>query len=240
MPHQAGISRIAGLLADPAREAMLLALAGGRALPAGELAEAAGISPQSASGHLRKLIDGGIVSVWRQGRFRYFRLASPQVGVALEALSGLTPPGTHRPVPSGLLTARTCFGHLAGHLGVAMLDALLRRGHVSIANDQVALSASGVLWAATLGIATRAGPCGPRQLRPCMDWTERRFHLGGGVACAILRHLLQRAYLQAGTERSLRLTRSGAAWFAGLGVTAPCPPATMALPDAILPSARQA
>jgi DNA-binding transcriptional ArsR family regulator len=84
MAIQAGISRIASLLADPAREAMLVALADGRALPAGELAKVAGITPQSASGHLRKMIEGGIVSVWSQGRFRYFRLANEQVAAALE------------------------------------------------------------------------------------------------------------------------------------------------------------
>jgi DNA-binding transcriptional ArsR family regulator len=83
MPVQAGFARIAALLADPAREVMLVALADGRALPAGELAKAAGITPQRASGHLRKMIEGGIVSVWSQGRFRYFRLASEQVGAAL-------------------------------------------------------------------------------------------------------------------------------------------------------------
>src|SRR5437016_769339 len=89
---QAGFAKVATLLADPAREAMLVALADGSARPAGELAEAAGISPQSASLHLRKLVDGGIVSVWPQGRFRYFRLADERVGVALEALAGMAIP----------------------------------------------------------------------------------------------------------------------------------------------------
>ena len=89
MPVQAGFSRVAALLADPAREAMLVALADGRALPAGELAEVAGVTPQSASGHLRRLVEGGVVSVWPQGRFRYFRLADEQVAAALEALAGV-------------------------------------------------------------------------------------------------------------------------------------------------------
>jgi DNA-binding transcriptional ArsR family regulator len=219
MPLQAGFSRIAGLLADPAREAMLVALACGRALPASELANIAGISPQSASGHLRKLVDGGVVSVWQQGRFRYFRLANQQVGVVLEALAGLTePPGTRRPIPSGLCTARSCFSHLAGHLGVALLETLVRLNYVSVSDDRVTLNRAGEQWTATLGIAARSGPCGRRQLRLCLDWTERRFHLGGSIACAILRHLLEQEYLLPGAQRSLSVTRIGAVWFADLAI----------------------
>src|SRR5215813_5635587 len=113
MPVQAGFAKVATLLADPAREAMLIALAGGLALPAGELARAAGISPQSASGHLRRLVDGGIVSVWSQGRFRYFRLADERVGDALEALAGMAIPArSARACPAHLLMARSCFNHL--------------------------------------------------------------------------------------------------------------------------------
>ena len=107
MAVQAGISRIAALLADPAREAMLVALADGRALPAGELAKAAGITPQSASGHLRKMIEGGIVSVWSQGRFRYFRLANEQIGAALETLANVALAEPRRAV-----SARTLPPHL--------------------------------------------------------------------------------------------------------------------------------
>ena len=109
MPVQAGISRVAAALADPAREAILAALADGRALPAGELAAVAGISAQSASGHLRKLVEGRILSVWQQGRFRYFRLADEQVAMALEALAVIARPGAA--AASGavdLLEARSC------------------------------------------------------------------------------------------------------------------------------------
>jgi DNA-binding transcriptional ArsR family regulator len=241
MPLQAGISRIAGLLADPAREAMLAALADGRALPAGELAALAGISPQSASGHLRKLVDGGIVSVWQQGRFRYFRLANRQVGVVLEALAGMTEqPRTPRPVPPRLATARSCFSHLAGHLGVALLDALVRLGHVSISNDRIALTGSGARWAASLGIVAKSGVCSHRQLRLCLDWTERRFHLGGGVACAMLRHLLEHGYLLSGAERSLTVTPMGVSWFAGLGIAVEVGDRAPAPPVPIMPSATHA
>jgi DNA-binding transcriptional ArsR family regulator len=241
MAIQAGFSRIAGLLADPAREAMLVALAGGRALPAGELATVAGISPQSASGHLRKLVDGGIVAVWRQGRFRYFRLANHQVGVSLEALCGLTEqPGKRRPIPAGLSTARSCFSHLAGHFGVALLGALVRRSFVSIGDDQVALTDAGVQWLTTMGIVARSGPCGHRHLRLCLDWTERRFHLGGAVPCAILRHLLEQEYVLPSGERSLTVTRKGIAWFAALGVEAEANCRTAGPRVANMPSAIQA
>src|SRR5258708_40234443 len=125
MPGQAGIPKIAAWLADPAREAMLAALADGRALPAGKLAEAAGVSPQSASGHLRKMIEGGIVSVWSQGRFRYFRIANEQVGAALETLANLAqgdPPRTLSQTtrPAHLASSRCCYKHLSGPLGVAL------------------------------------------------------------------------------------------------------------------------
>jgi DNA-binding transcriptional ArsR family regulator len=121
MSVQAGFSRIAALLADPAREAMLVALADGRALPAGELAEAAGVSPQSASGHLRKMIEGGIVSVWSQGRFRYFRIANEQVGAALETLANVAQGDPRRALsprtrPAHLVSARCCYKHIAGRL----------------------------------------------------------------------------------------------------------------------------
>ena len=238
MALQAGFSRIAGLLADPAREAMLVALAGGRALPAGELASVAGVSPQSASGHLRKLVDGGIVAVWQQGRFRYFRLASQQVGVLLEALAGLTEqPGTRRPIPASLSAARSCFSHLAGRLGVALLEALIRSGFVTVDDDLVALTDAGVQWLASLGIVAKPGPCGPRQLRLCLDWTERRFHLGGSIACAILRHLLEHEFLLRGGERSLTVTGRGVAWFAGLGIEAEAGGRAMGAPVPNMPSA---
>jgi DNA-binding transcriptional ArsR family regulator len=238
MALQAGFSRIAGLLADPAREAILVALAGGRALPAGELATVAGISPQSASGHLRKLVDGGIVAVWQQGRFRYFRLANQQVGIMLEALAGLTePPGTRRPIPTNLSTARSCFSHLAGHLGVALLEALTRLGYISISDDIVTLTDPGVQWLAAIEIVAKPGPCGPRQLRLCLDWTERRFHLGGSVACAVLRHLLEHEFLLRGSERSLTVTRKGVAWFADLGIEAEAGRRAAGAPVPNMPSA---
>jgi DNA-binding transcriptional ArsR family regulator len=235
MPVQAGFSKIAALLADPAREAMLGALADGRALPAGELALAAGITPQSASGHLRKMIDGGVVSVWSQGRFRYFRLANEQIGALLETLANASQTGPHRTgaaatIPARLATARCCYTHLAGRLGVALADALVEHQYVAIEDDRATLTKPGAKWAEMTGLAANAAVNNADSLRLCLDWTERRFHLAGSIPSAILRHLLDTRCLKRGEERSLIVTPAGAAWFANLGIdaTAAAPSATRA------------
>jgi DNA-binding transcriptional ArsR family regulator len=221
MAVQAGFSRIAALLADPAREAMLVALADGRVLPAGELARTAGVTPQSASGHLRKLIEGGIVSVWSQGRFRYFRLANEQVGAALESLACVAQTDRSvraRNLPAHLVAARCCYSHLAGRLGVALADALLKCDYVTSDGDSVVLTDQGAHWARSVGFCFNAHRAGPRDLRLCLDWTERRFHFAGDVPTAILHHLLENHCLERGEERSLIVTSSGKAWFGKLGI----------------------
>jgi DNA-binding transcriptional ArsR family regulator len=223
MPVQAGFARIAALLADPAREAMLVALADGRALPAGELAGIAGITAQSASGHLRKMIEGGIVTVWSQGRFRYFRLANEQIGALLEALANTAQVGPHpscaaRAIPAHLVTARCCYTHLAGHLGVALADALVKNGYVTIEGDCAALTARGEQWAEMTGLSVKASRTGSDRLRLCLDWSERRFHFAGSIPSAILRYLLDSRFLIRGDERSLIVTPPGRAWFVKLAV----------------------
>ncbi len=222
MAVQAGFARIAALLADPAREAMLVALADGRALPAGELAKAAGVTPQSASGHLRKMIEGGIISVWSQGRFRYFRLADEQVGAALETLANVARAEPRHAagarLPPHLVTARCCYAHIAGRLGVALADALVTCGYVTIDGDCVALTDRGARWAELTGFPPHPCRAGTGNLRLCLDWTERRFHFAGHLPNAILRHLLETGCLERGDQRSLIVTRSGQAWFAKLGL----------------------
>jgi DNA-binding transcriptional ArsR family regulator len=222
MPVHAGISRVAAVLADPAREAILAALADGRALPAGELAAAAGISAQSASGHLRRLVEGRILSVWQQGRFRYFRLADEQVAVALEALAVVARPGAGAKGDAArlgpLLEARSCYDHLAGRLGVALTEALRQRGYIEMSDDAVALTRSGQAWAAAAGFLAADGATEPRALRLCLDWTERRFHLAGSLPRAMLGHLFETGRLRRGRERALVVTRAGKAWFGALGV----------------------
>ena len=131
------LAETGALLGDPARANILLALMDGRALTAGELAWHAGVSPQTTSGHLARLVEARLVAVLRQGRHRYHRLASPEVAGAIEAVAALAAIGPRRHRPSGvrdeaLRTARTCYDHLAGRLGVAVADSLARRGHLQL------------------------------------------------------------------------------------------------------------
>jgi DNA-binding transcriptional ArsR family regulator len=225
MPVQAGFAKIAALLADPVREAMLVALADGRALPAGELAEIADVTPQSASGHLRQLVEGGVVSVWPQGRFRYFRLADEDIAAALEALVRVADSRPGRAVaartrPSHLLAARCCYNHMAGRLGVAFADALVGHGYVSVADDSARLTSTGVRWLEATGVhvpKTRTDT--RRHLKLCLDWTERRFHLAGSISNAVLHHLLESDCLVRGKERSLNVTVAGKVWFGQLGIS---------------------
>jgi DNA-binding transcriptional ArsR family regulator len=224
MPVQAGFSKIAALLADPAREAMLVALADGLALPAGELAEIAGVTSQSASGHLRKLVEGGVVSVWPQGRFRYFRLADEEIASVLEALAGVACSRSGRMVfargrPSHFLAARCCYHHMAGRLGVAFADALVNQDYVRICDDAAALTSMGSQWLGEIGLPIPKGTGASSQhLRLCLDWTERRFHLAGAIPTAILRFLLDAGHVARAKERSLTVTPTGKAWFGRLGV----------------------
>jgi DNA-binding transcriptional ArsR family regulator len=220
MAVQAGFSPVAAALADPAREAIVGALADGLALPAGELAAIAGISPQSASGHLQRLVDCGILTVWTQGRFRYYRLAGDRAADVVEALANFvrTLPSTRRSraLSHELGFARCCYSHLAGSLGIGLADLLQRLGYIRIVSDDVDLTEAGRQWAKANGLPAPRGLRGRRELRLCLDWTERRHHLAGPLATAILRHLLDQGHLRRGRERALHLTPSGEAWFAAL------------------------
>ena len=235
MAIQAGFSQVAAALADPAREAILAALADGRALPAGELAVLAGVSPQSASAHLQKLVECGILAVWPQGKFRYYRLAGDKAAEVVEALANFArglPSGRQRkrPAPPDLAFARCCYSHLAGSLGVRLAELLARRGYVRIAGDRVKITSRGAEWAAGNGFlampgSTRSKHATSPDFRLCLDWTERRHHLAGRVPTAILRHLLESGHLRRGAERALHLNTSGKAWFDALDAVGP-PPAT--------------
>ncbi|MFH5228945.1 ArsR/SmtB family transcription factor [Antrihabitans spumae] len=202
------IAALAALLADPARCRVLLALDDGRALPASVLADEAGVSRSTASSHLGKLTDAGFLTVQTHGRHRYYRLAGPDIADLLERLGRLAP---SRPVTSlrdgtraaRLRSARTCYDHLAGRLGVAVMGALLEhdvltggdgrydpRAHPtdspsSPGHDvEYELAASGRRFLSDVGIEL---PNGPRPaLRYCIDWTEQRHHLAGGLGAAVL------------------------------------------------------
>ena len=188
-PHQGPyFTHIAHLLGDPARANMLHALMDGRALTAKELAYMAGVAPQTASGHLAKLREGGLLALSVQGRHRYFRIAGPEVAAVLEGLMVLSRSTGMRRLPSrigeDMAKARTCYDHFAGSFGTALHDALLDGGHVAVEAGGYRLTASGETVFVAMGIETaQKGRRAP--LRPCLDWSERRPHLAGSLATAL-------------------------------------------------------
>ncbi|THD77279.1 MAG: ArsR family transcriptional regulator [Phenylobacterium sp.] len=214
----ANIAIPAALIGDPARAAMLQALMDGRALPATALACAAGLTPQAASNHLGRLTDGGLLAVTRQGRHRYYRIADPRVGEALEALSRLAPMPRPLDPPLSpkarrLREARTCYDHLAGRLGVALADAFERQGLFEADGpDRYRLTDIGHARLAALGVDLTGLKPNPRgRLRPCIDWTERRRHLAGPIAARLLARLFDLGWIARGAEgRSAVLTPAGA------------------------------
>jgi DNA-binding transcriptional ArsR family regulator len=186
------IAEVAALVGDPARAKVLIALMDGRALTAKELAFAAGVSPQTASGHLAKLSEGHLLTCIRQGRHRYYRVASPLVARMLESISlvaAIEAPPRHRPRSmrdDALRLARTCYDHLAGRLGVAIADALVARGAVILSDDGGEVTTDGAAFLADR-LALDLGQIPRRRAfcRPCLDWSERRLHLAGAVGAAL-------------------------------------------------------
>jgi DNA-binding transcriptional ArsR family regulator len=191
------IASVAALLGDPARANILTALMDGRALTVSELARAAGVTIQTASGHLAKLADANLLVGEKQGRHRYFRLSGPDVAQVLEALMGLAQrTGAVRvrvgPTDEALRSARICYDHLAGERGVAMLDSLRRR-RLIVGDEDLALTPSGRDFFSGFGIDVRTLERGRRPVcRACLDWSERRSHLGGALGAAILAQVMGR------------------------------------------------
>jgi DNA-binding transcriptional ArsR family regulator len=222
--YDADVAPVAALMADPARAVMLGALLAGTPLAAGELGQLAGVSAATASAHLARLLEGGLVTVTRQGRHRYYRLAGDEVAYALEVLARISPA---RPVRSlrqsraaaALAQARTCYDHLAGRAGVALLDGLLESGVLISAGAQergpadasFTVSAAGAATLAEFGVEVAELSRGRRRFaRECLDWTQRRPHLGGALGAAITARLLQRGWIERGPERrSIRITAEG-------------------------------
>ena len=209
------MAELGALIGDPVRAAVLNHLGDGSRRPSGELARLAGASPQAASAHLARLVDGGLLSVERQGRHRFYRIASGEAAEAIEALAGWVGGGLrsarHPPEMRG---AKLCYDHLAGRLGVAVCDALTERGLLVLAPGGPALSAAGRAWCARCGLDPT-----PRGRRPavrlCLDWTERRHHLGGGLGAELARAMFAAGHLSPGTRRrSLDVTAAGAAFLA--------------------------
>jgi DNA-binding transcriptional ArsR family regulator len=185
------IAEAASLIGDPARANILAALLDGRALTATELGLAAGVAPSTASGHLTKLVEGKLLSVTASGRHRYFQLASPSVAHVLESLMALAADGPprHRPkarCDEAMARARTCYDHLAGKLGVALAESLAAQGHVILTEQGGIVTESGHGFLAKLHVDLASRKNSRRAFcRPCLDWSERRWHIGGVIGAAL-------------------------------------------------------
>jgi DNA-binding transcriptional ArsR family regulator len=221
MTSNARFAEVAALAVDPARAGMLHALIDGRALTACELARAAGVTPQTTSGHLARLAAAGLLSVERQGRHRYHRLASPAVAQMIESImqvaSSTQPPRRTLvvgPRDAALRAGRTCYDHLAGRLGVALADALVEGGHLELAADAGLLTERGMVLLRGIGIDvdTLMADRGRRRIlcRPCLDWSERRPHLAGAVGAALCAHGFAKDWIRRiDATRAVTLTPKG-------------------------------
>jgi DNA-binding transcriptional ArsR family regulator len=215
------IAAVAAVLAEPARATMCVAMLDGRAWTVGELARAASVAPSTGSEHVTKLVAAGFVETLRQGRHRYIRIADPRVAELIERLSEHA---EHQPRPGlkasllaqRLAVARTCYDHLAGKLGVALRAGMINQGLLDTSSG-LAITINGKETLAGLGVQDPP-PTGRPLLRDCLDWTERREHLAGGVAAAILDRALAANWLERGGDRSIRLRPAARKPLATLGV----------------------
>ncbi|HJS30748.1 MAG TPA: helix-turn-helix transcriptional regulator [Alphaproteobacteria bacterium] len=217
-------AEVAALAGDPARAGMLHALMDGRALTASELADVAGVTPQTASGHLARMIAAELLAVEKQGRHRYYRLASPAVARMMESIMLVAsrreptrPPRVVGSREAALRAARTCYDHLAGRLGVALADAMTESGHVELASDGGLVTDAGIALFRRIGVDVDALAArrGRRVLcRPCLDWSERRPHLAGALGAALCEHCFARGWIRRieGT-RAVAITAKGAGAF---------------------------
>jgi DNA-binding transcriptional ArsR family regulator len=216
MTTPVSLAEVAALVGDPARANILCALLDGRALTAGELAYAANVSPQTTSGHLAKLTQAHLLDVLKQGRHRYFRIATPQVAQMLESIMvvALQTPPRHRPasrVDEAMCIARTCYDHFAGRLGVGLADTLCGRGHVVLGEDGGEVTPQGHEFFERFGVALVKNR---RRIfcRACVDWTERRPHLGGAVGAALATRCFDLGWVK-------RMREGRALWITPVGRT---------------------
>ncbi len=216
------MAEIAALIGDPARANILSALMDGRALTAKELAFAAHVSPQTASAHLASLTTFGLLAREQQGRHRYYRLASQLVGSMLEAILTVAghedAGGRHSTWRGGepLRTARTCYDHLAGRLGVAIADSLAGTGRLDLTPDGGEITDAGRLFLQDLGLHPASGGSTRRVFcRPCLDWSERRPHVAGRLGAAIAGRCFELGWLARMRDtRAVAITEAGHAGFA--------------------------
>jgi len=218
------IPKVAGLLADPARAAMVWTLIDGTLRPAGELAFAANVSAQSASGHLAKLVEGGLLRAEARGRHRYFRIAGADAARLVESLASfgasvrprIPPPAPlARAMPNRFLHARTCYDHLAGELAVHVLEALLKKRWLIVAGQEFEATRLGQAKLTELGVNVLAQPDARRPLaRGCVDLTQRRPHLAGHLGAALLEFYVREGWiLRARRSRIVSITPKGSEGF---------------------------
>ena len=209
------IAAIAALVGDPARANMLCALLDGRALTASELAYAAHITPQTASGHLGKLAKASLIVPAQQGRHRYYRLAGVHVAAMMESISAVSAIAPPRLKPiridDTMRQARMCYDHIAGQLGVVLADALREHGHIEFADDGGVVTPSGEAFFAKAGVDLSQARQSRRVFcRPCIDWSERRAHLAGAVGAALANRLMDLRWIARKRDtRALTITPIG-------------------------------
>lgn len=217
MVAAANLVEVAALVGDTARATMLGALMDGQSLTATELAYLARVSRPTASEHLSRLVEARLISVTKKRRFNYYRIASPLVASMLEsmkAVAAIEVPPRHLPrsaADEALRFARTCYDHLAGHAGVAVADALIGKGYIILGDDGGEVTAAGARFLTEFGIDTTQRSCGRRIFcRPCLDWSERRYHIAGHIGAELCRCFLQRGWFaRAPGSRALQLTSAG-------------------------------
>jgi DNA-binding transcriptional ArsR family regulator len=223
MDAEPDIGRIARTIGDPTRIRMLTLLMEGRALTAKELAHGSGVQPATATAHLGRLLGDALVMATTQGRHKYFRLASSHVAQCVESLLTIAPPAAPAASapPHPIRQARFCYDHLAGRLGIQITEALLQRGMLRLKGREFTVSPKGDRWFAKLGIEISAVERIRRKFAcGCLDWSERKDHLGGALGAALAQRLLDRGWLkrQPGTRVVLVTKLGGTELASHLGI----------------------
>ena len=209
------IDEIGRLIGDPSRAAMLLAMMDGRAWTGRELAGAAFVTPSTASEHLQRLVDAQLVSAVKQGKHRYYRVASHTVAQLLEAMMVVAPQaGSSASILSKvdpeLRVARTCYDHLAGEFGVAIAHGLIRLGAIKLSSSGDEVAAVDTSFFDRLGIVSMSSENRRPLCRLCLDWTERRFHIGGRLGAALARHAFDSKWvMRREASRGLVVSKAG-------------------------------
>jgi DNA-binding transcriptional ArsR family regulator len=206
-----GLVAVASLIADGSRAQILLALLDGRALTAGELARAAGVAPQTASGHLARLAEGGLLACEAQGRRRYYRIVNAEVAHAIEALTAIARRRPEETIAHAIRHARTCYDHLAGRLGVGLADTLTARGVLVRRPREFDVTEDGVAWFTDFGVDVERACDSRRKFAPaCLDWSERRHHIGGAMGAAMNARMFDLGWFaRIDGTRALRITVAG-------------------------------